>query len=340
MEKRERKHDLIGKLLIFSATLVWGSSFVILKDTLSELGNGHFTFFVLSLRFIIASAIFAAFCAKRFSKFNKQILFDGMALGGILFLAYAFQTVALNFTTPSKNAFLTEVYCVLVPFLSWLIFKKKPSAKNFVAAFVCLAGVVIIAFFGKTEKASNETLGDGLTILCGFFYALQMIFISFFNERDDVMLLLFVEIFTVAILCLATSAVWEFPRHAGELVMSGEAVWKIIYLGVLATGYAQFAQTYGQKFTSATTTSIIMCFEGVFGVMFEFIFGQNNLNAFIIIGFSLIFLTLIINETDVGAIYRKIEDRKKCVAGDIAESASGGALQGKKQEEKTDEENN
>ena len=96
MEKRERKHDLIGKLLIFSATLVWGSSFVILKDTLSELGNGHFTFFVLSLRFIIASAIFAAFCAKRFSKFNKQILFDGMALGGILFLAYAFQTVALS----------------------------------------------------------------------------------------------------------------------------------------------------------------------------------------------------------------------------------------------------
>ena len=121
--------------------------------------------------------------------------------------------------------------------------------------------------------------------------------------------------------------------------MSGEAVWKIIYLGVLATGYAQFAQTYGQKFTSATTTSIIMCFEGVFGVVFEFIFGQNNLNAFIIIGFSLIFLTLIINETDVGAIYRKIEDRKKCVAGDIAESASGGAPQGKKQEEKTDEEN-
>ena len=149
-----------------------------------------------------------------------------------------------------------------------------------------------------------------------------MIFISFFTERDDVMLLLFVEIFTVAILCLATSAVWEFPRHAGELVMSREAVWKIVYLGVLATGYAQFAQTYGQKFTSATTTSIIMCFEGVFGVMFEFIFGQNNLNAFIIIGFSLIFLTLIINETDVGAIYRKIEDRKKCVAGDIAESLS------------------
>ena len=339
MEKSERKHGLIGKLLIFSATLVWGSSFVILKDTLSELGNGHFTFFVLSLRFIIASVILAAFCVKRFAKFNKQTLFDGIALGGILFLAYAFQTIALNYTTPSKNAFLTEVYCVLVPFLSWLIFKKKPSAKNFVAAFVCLAGVVIIAFFGKTEKASNEALGDGLSIFCGLFYALQMIFISFFTERDDSMLLMFAEISTVAVLCLATSAVWEFPQYSQELVMSGEAIWKIVYLGVFATGYAQFAQTYGQKFTSATTTSIIMCFEGVFGVVFEFIFGQNNLNTFIIIGFSLIFLTLIINETDIGAIYGKIEERKKRAAGSVAgDATSDGAPREKSQEEKANDE--
>ncbi len=310
MEKSERKRSLIGKLLIFSATLVWGSSFVILKDTLSELGNGHFTFFILALRFLIASVIFAAFSVGRFSKFNKRTLFDGMALGGILFLAYAFQTVALNYTTPSKNAFLTETYCILVPFLLWLIFKKKPSVKNFVAAFICLAGVIVIAFFGKTEKASNEALGDGLSIFCGVFYALQMIFISLFNERDDSMLLLFAEISTVAVLCLATSAIWEFPRYSSELVMSGEAILKIIYLGVFATGYAQFAQTYGQKFTSATTTSIIMCFEGVFGVMFEFIFGQNNLNAFIVTGFSLIFLTLIINETDIDSLCKNIAERR------------------------------
>lgn len=338
MEKSERKHGLIGKLLILSATLVWGSSFVVLKDTLSKLGNGHFTFFILSLRFLIAGAIFVGFCAKRFSKLNKRTLFDGMALGGILFLAYALQTVALNYTTPSKNAFLTEVYCIFVPFLSWLFFKKKPTAKNFVAAFVCLAGVIIIAFFGKTEKASNEALGDGLTIFCGLFYALQMIFISFFNERDDSLLLLFVEISTVAVLCLATSAILEFPRYAGELVMSGEAVWKIIYLGVFATGYAQFAQIYGQKFTSATTASIIMCFEGVFGVMFEFIFGQNNLNTFIIIGFSLIFLTLIINETDIGAICGKIEERKKRAAGNASDIADPVMPQKKIQEGKADDE--
>lgn len=66
MEKNERKKNIIGKVLLFSATLVWGSSFVILKDTLSELGNGNFTFFILAARFLIASLIFVLFSVKKF----------------------------------------------------------------------------------------------------------------------------------------------------------------------------------------------------------------------------------------------------------------------------------
>ncbi len=311
MEKSERKRNLIGKLLLLSATLVWGSSFVILKDTLDMLGNGHFTFFILAVRFLIASLIIFAISIPRLKNFNKKILKRGILLGVVLFLAYAIQTIALNYTTPSKNAFLTETYCVIVPFLSWFILKKKPTMKNFVAAFICLTGVLIIAFLGKTEKASNEALGDGLTVLCGLFYALQMVFISMFaGEKDDAMLLLLAEIATVAVLCLAASAVFEFPKYGSQLEMSGEAVWKIVYLGIFATCFAQFAQMYGQKFTSATTASIMMCFEGVFGVMFEFIFGQNNLNLFLIIGFSLIFLTLILNEADLSCFKRIIEKRK------------------------------
>ena len=310
MEKNERKKNIIGKALLFSATLVWGSSFVILKDTLSELGNGNFTFFILAARFLIAGLIFILFSVKRFSLLNKKTVLHGVVLGSVLFLAYAVQTVALNYTTPSKNAFLTETYCILVPFLSWLFFKKRPSIKNFVAAIMCLCGVLLIAFFGKTEKASNEILGDSLTICSGFFYALQIIFISLFACDDDALLLLTFEIITAAVLCTLTSLVWEFPRHGAEFSLSAEAVWKILYLAVIATGFAQFAQMYGQKFTSAATTSIIMCFEGVFGVLFEFIFGQNNLNEFIIIGFSIILITLILNETDIDSIKKAIERRK------------------------------
>lgn len=305
----DKKYGVTGRALLFAATIVWGSSFVILKDTLAMLGNGNFTFFVLACRFLIAGVIFSAVSLRRFSKLDKKTALRGILLGVILFAAYSVQTIALRFTTPSKNAFLTEIYCVLVPFLSWLILKKRPSAKNFVAAGICLTGVLIIAFFGRVETGSNETLGDWLTVVCGLFYALQMVYIAKYRE-DDSMLLLTVEILTAAVLCSLTSAIFEFPRHYNELQLTFEAGWKILYLGIMATCFAQFAQLYGQKWTTATTTSIIMCFEGVFGVVFELIFGYNNLNAYIIIGFSLIFLTLIVNETDWGGIRRKIEERK------------------------------
>lgn len=305
----DRKYGVIGKALLFAATIVWGSSFVILKDTLTMLGNGNFTFFVLACRFLIAGVIFSAVSLGKFRKLDRKLALHGVLLGVMLFSAYSVQTIALNFTTPSKNAFLTDVYCVLVPFLSWFILKKKPSPKNFVAAGICLTGVLIIAFFGRAETGENEVLGDGLTVLCGLFYALQMVYIAKYRE-DDSMLLLTVEILTVAVLCSLTSAIFEFPRHYSELKLTFEAGWKILYLGIMATCFAQFAQLFGQKWTSATTASIIMCFEGVFGVVFELIFGYNNLNAYIITGFSLIFLTLIVNETDWGGIKRKIEERK------------------------------
>ena len=309
MNNSDKKFGALGKALLFAATIVWGSSFVILKDTLTMLGNGNFTFFVLACRFLIAGVVISAISLGRVSKLDKKTALHGILLGVILYAAYSVQTVALNFTTPSKNAFLTEVYCVLVPFLSWFILKKKPSAKNFVAAGICLTGVLIIAFFGRVETGENEVLGDGLTVLCGLFYALQMVYIAKYRE-DDSMLLLTIEILTVAVLCSLTSAIFEFPRHYTELKLTFEAGWKIFYLGIMATCFAQFAQIYGQKWTTATTTSIIMCFEGVFGVVFELIFGYNNLNAYIITGFSLIFLTLIVNETDWGGIKRKIEERK------------------------------
>lgn len=305
----DKRYGVLGRTLLFAATIVWGSSFVILKDTLTMLGNGNFTFFILACRFLIAGVIFSVFSLGKFPKLGKKTALHGVSLGVILFAAYSIQTVALNFTTPSKNAFLTDVYCVLVPFLSWFILKKRPSAKNFVAAGICLTGVLIIAFFGKVETGENEALGDGLTVFCGLFYALQMVYISKYRE-DDSMLLLTVEILTVAVLCSLTSAIFEFPKHYNELKLTFEASWKILYLGIMATCFAQFAQLYGQKWTSATSTSIIMCFEGVFGVVFELIFGYNNLNAYIITGFSLIFLTLIVNEVDWGGVRRKIEERK------------------------------
>ena len=116
-------------------------------------------------------------------------------------------------------------------------------------------------------------------------------------KENDPFLLLIIECFTCSVLFAVISGSFEFSRYHSEFSLNGEAVWKILYLGIFATCFAQFAQLFGQKFVSPTTTSIILSFEAVFGTVFELIFREEmNLTVFMIIGFLLIFLALIINE--------------------------------------------
>ena len=165
----------IGKLLLVLVTIVWGSSFVVLKDTLSTLGNGHFTFFILASRFLISGIVLAAVCWKKLISIKKSTFIKGLILGFILFGAYGVQTIGLNYTTASKNAFLTAVYVVLVPFLSWIFLSKKPTLRNYVAAFMCLVGIALVAVVGKDEHGSMEYWGDLLSLGSGVFYDIQNI---------------------------------------------------------------------------------------------------------------------------------------------------------------------
>ena len=308
--KKYTKKSLLGRLLIFAATIVWGSSFIILKNTLKDLGNGHFTFFILSCRFIIASVCFALLSCYKFKKINIETVRSGVGLGIILYMAYALQTIGLKYTTASKNGFLTAIYVIIVPFMTWLIAKRHPRLRNYVAAVIGLIGIAFVGLSGKQGKGSNEVLGDILSLLCGIFYALQIFFNPKAVKDKDAILVLLFECITCAALFALTSGVAEFPFHYEEFAISTEVVLKLLYLGVMCTCFAQFAQLVGQKYVSPATTSLILSFEAVFGMIFELIFGQANITVYIIIGFACIFVAILINELGLPSFGRKSEKNK------------------------------
>lgn len=300
-----KKKDIFGKLLLLAATLIWGSSFIVLKDTLNEFGDGKFTFLILALRFWIAAIIvfFAAF--KRLKTVDKSVILHGSILGVILFGAYAVQTVGLKYTTPSKNAFLTVVYCVLVPFMSWIMLKKKPKIRHYVAAVTCLVGIAFVALVGKHESGSNELLGDALSLLSGVFYALQIIYISKYAENDDGIVLLFFEALVVAVLNSIITLTCEIPFHYSKLHFGFNEIWKIAYLAVFASCFAQFAQMFAQKVVSPMSVALILSLEGVFSVFFEVISGGSKMTVWIAIGFAIIFISEIIGEVDFVNLIKK-----------------------------------
>ncbi len=299
-----------GRVLLLLVTVAWGSSFVVLKDTLTTLGNGNFTFFILALRFLISGAILSAICYKKLISIKKDTLIKGLILGCVLFCAYGVQTVGLGFTAPSKNAFLTAVYVVLVPFFSWIFLSKKPFFRNYVGAVICMIGIAFVALVGKNEHGNREFLGDILSLASGIFYAFQIIYIAKHAENEDAIQLLIIEILTVAVLCICVTGALEFPLHYQEFSIPQGFVWKILYLALVCTLFAQFGQMIAQKYTPATSVAILFSFEAVFGVIFELIFGNAQITVYLIVGFVLIFVSEIVSEIGVKKLFSSLNKNR------------------------------
>lgn len=283
----------LGRASLLGATLIWGSSFIILKSTLDSVP----TLWVLALRFTGAAALMALIGWKELKQLDLQYLKKGAVLGTALFAAYTLQTFGLEYTTPGKNAFLTATYCVLVPFMWWAFTKKRPDAYNLGAALVCIIGMAMVSLDGDLSLG----LGDGLTICCGIFYALHIILTSRAVEGRSPVLLSMVQFAVAGLWCWVTAPmVSAFPTG-----VPASAWWSIAYLCFMCTGICFLLQTIGQKHTTPQTASIILTLESVFGTLLSVIFYHEQLSLKTLTGFVLIFIAVLISETKLSFIRTK-----------------------------------
>lgn len=284
----------LARPLIVVATVIWGSTFFILKDTLDDVS----VYFMLAFRFTVATVILALVFWKRWKNFDKSYLLAGGVMGTLLFLAYAVQNFGLLGTTPGKNAFFTAVYCVIVPFLYWVIKGERPDRYNVLAAMLCLAGIGFVSWDGGFAL----TGGDGLTLLGGLVYACHIVAVSYFSREKDVFLLTVLQFFYVAVWA------WIFTAATGALPSGGlpTRAWGVLlYLAVAATALALLFQNVGQTYTSPSSAAVLLSLEAPFGVLFSVVFSDERPTGFMIFGFVLIFISILCSETKFSFFSRK-----------------------------------
>ena len=122
--------------LLLAAT-IWGFSFVIVKDSLDYIG----AFYMVAYRYTIAAVTMSLIFIKKWKLLSWEYIRHGALTGLFLFLAYATQTVGCDYTTAGKNAFLTTFYVIMIPVLTWLLFKKRPRFYVFIAAVMSLTSL-------------------------------------------------------------------------------------------------------------------------------------------------------------------------------------------------------
>jgi drug/metabolite transporter (DMT)-like permease len=280
---------LAGAGLLF-ATILWGGGFVVVKDSLDVIPPVY----MIALRFALAGIFLSAIFWQKLRRMTRRTLRSGIVLSFFLFLAYTFQTVGCRYTTAGKNAFLTTIYVILVPLIAWFFSRRNPGLRVFAAALLAVAG---IGFLSLNDDLSIN-LGDILTLVCGFWYAVHIIFIARFTQTGDEDPI----VLTVLQMIFCSAFAWIFaPFYDGPLPMEAvtapRSILSIVYLGIFPSGAAFLLQNVGQKHLSANTAALLLSTEAVFGAVFSAFFLGETMTARMIFGCFLLLAAVILSET-------------------------------------------
>ncbi len=275
-----------AQLLLTSAAFIWGSSFVIVKESVTSIDPG----ILIAIRFFLASiAVYIMFYPK-LKKITLPEIWRGVVIGIFLFSAYMVQTIGIQTTTSSKNAFLTATYVAILPFIYWAYYRKKPDRFNFSAAFLCLLGVGLISLNGSFGIG----MGDSFSLMAGLFFACHILSIKIFSPAINPYKMTLISFVTTSVLALGYGLVYENWPTADSFDLT--TILSIMYLAVFCSALALLFQNIGLEMVDSMTGSVLLSLESVFSVVFSILYGEI-LTPKMFIGFAMIFLAVIISET-------------------------------------------
>lgn len=284
----------VYKLLLVVATIIWGLSFVVMKDAVDVLEPAY----LIGFRFVATGAILALLFWKNLRRafqpdVRKDYLVKGLILGVLCFLAFWVQTIGLDNTTPGKNAFLTATYCVIVPFAWWVLARKRPSAFNLIAALMAVAGIGLVSLQGSLSELTMG-YGDFMTLVSALLFAVHIVYVSKYSETNDVLVLTVLQFLVGGVLGVAYGACFETlpPLEA----LTPEFWMNMAYLVIFASCVALVIQNVALAHVPPAQVSLFLSLESVFGVSFSVLLYGEQVGLKLVVGFALIFGAILVSE--------------------------------------------
>lgn len=276
------------------AAMIWGLGTVFMKEVVS----GIDPFWLASTRFFSAGVILSVVFVPNLVKLARQKrLVDhmkaGFLVGAPMMAGYMLNAFGLVGTTASKSSFLTGLYCVIVPFVTWILTKKRPTSFNLVAALLCVCGIAMVSVVGNVNFSIGW--GDAVTLASAVFMAIQLALTSKIAPRRDMMAITALSFLLAGGASIGVAALISPSPEIASLAQP-DIISSIIYLVLFATCAALLLQNIGLAKVPAAQGSLLLSFESVFGVIFGVIILGEALTMPMIIGFALIFSSVLVSE--------------------------------------------
>ncbi len=289
MTQNKRSKSFISDAMLIVVAIIWGSGFIATKLAIDSNMSSSL---IMVLRFMIATLVLTVFFFKKVPGIKADDLKKGAIAGTLLFMAFFAQTLGLEFTTPSNNAFLTSTNVIMVPFITWAIFRKRPPSQMFFSAALSLVGISFLTFSFSSGFTFN--IGDILTLICALLFAGHISFLSYCVNHMDTARLTLLQMATAAVLSLLAFIFFDLKSLSSANFGTGLA--PVLYLGLFSTCLAFFMQTSAQKNTSSTKAAVILSTEALFGSVFSVILGFEKLTINMVAGGVLLLVAVLLTE--------------------------------------------
>jgi drug/metabolite transporter (DMT)-like permease len=283
--------NLKADLLLAACTVVWGATFVVVKDALADAS----AFVFLALRFLVAALLLLALFGRQLRGLTLPGLRAGALIGFLMFAGYAFQTVGLTLTTPSKASFITTVSVIMVPFFLAVFGRQRIGGWIWTGAATALGGLYLLTIPATGFGGLNR--GDLLVLGCAVMFALHVIALGHYTRQFATGLLTLLQVGISALMTLAAVPLVAATRlEPARVSWTPGLVTAALSTGIVATALAFVAMTWAQKYTTATHAVLIFTLEPVFAGLTSFFFYGERLGWRAFAGAGLILAGILLAE--------------------------------------------
>ena len=282
-----KNRKLLGNLLLLLTAMIWGTAFVAQRVGMDSIEPITFNAARMWLAAVAIGS--AAFLTRRNrqkgqapNNAEKQITADGAAgavtglgdpaqerrrntlIGGIccgcfLTAASLFQQMGIVYTTAGKAGFITALYMLFVPILSFILFKKKNTWLVWTGVLIGVIGMYLLCI----TDGFSLTYGDMLVCICALLFSCHILCCDHFVRLGNPLFISAIQFTTVAVISSVAAFIAEEPSW--QKVIS--AAIPILYCGIVSGGIGYTLQMIAQKYTDPTIASLLMSLESVFAVI-------------------------------------------------------------------------
>ena len=291
-----KKMRILGPIMLVSAAMIWGLSFVAQKQGMEYVEGFTFN----GIRSLLGAIVLIPFIVIRAVKNpvklspveKKQSRRDNLkgilVVGLMLCIGSNLQQFAFNYIEPGRVGFITALYMLIVPLISFIVYKKKQPVTTWIGVILGVVGLYMICMGGSASFSLGK--GDILALLCSFAFALHIIVIDKFAAKIDCVVLSCGQFFVTGVISCILMFIFESPNIQSIM----QAAVPILYAGIMSCGCAFTFQVIGQKYTDPTISSMLLCLESVFSVIFSFIILGEGMASVEYIGCAVMFVAIII----------------------------------------------